>query len=85
MLGTFPGHQITTGESGSSNGLITEAGEGGLTLQVLQSFGKPHADRASAGPTHIFNLGHGISQFTPPDHVAALVAAVHSQSRALRT
>jgi len=53
--------------------------------KVLQSFGKPHADGASAGPTHIFNLGHGISQFTPPDHVAALVAAVHSQSRALRT
>jgi uroporphyrinogen decarboxylase len=29
-------------------------------------------------------LGHGISQFTPPDHVAALVEAVHSQSRAMR-
>jgi uroporphyrinogen decarboxylase len=52
--------------------------------KVLQSFGRPHADRASSGPTHIFNLGHGISQFTPPDHVAALVAAVHAQSRALR-
>jgi uroporphyrinogen decarboxylase len=52
--------------------------------KVLQSFGRPHADRASTGPTHIFNLGHGISQFTPPDHVAALVAAVHAQSRALR-
>jgi uroporphyrinogen decarboxylase len=52
--------------------------------KVLQSFGKPHADRTSTGPTHIFNLGHGISQFTPPDHVAALVAAVHAQSRALR-
>jgi uroporphyrinogen decarboxylase len=52
--------------------------------KVLQSFGKPHTDTASAGPSHIFNLGHGISQFTPPDHVAALVAAVHSQSRAMR-
>ena len=52
--------------------------------KVLQSFGTPHADRTSAGPTHIFNLGHGISQFTPPDHVAALVQAVHAQSRALR-
>ena len=52
--------------------------------KVLQSFGAPHNDRGTTGPTHIFNLGHGISQFTPPDHVAALVAAVHGQSRALR-
>ncbi|MGJ7544855.1 uroporphyrinogen decarboxylase [Variovorax sp. LT1R16] len=52
--------------------------------KVLQSFGRPHTDRARTGPTHIFNLGHGISQFTPPDHVAALVQAVHAQSRALR-
>lgn len=52
--------------------------------KVLKAFGRPHADPSSAGPTHVFNLGHGISQFTPPDHVAALVAAVHAQSRALR-
>ncbi|MBS0341131.1 MAG: uroporphyrinogen decarboxylase [Proteobacteria bacterium] len=52
--------------------------------KVLASFGKPHQDVSKSGPTHIFNLGHGISQFTPPDHVAALVEAVHSQSRALR-
>jgi uroporphyrinogen decarboxylase len=51
---------------------------------VLDSFGAPHTDRATTGPTHIFNLGHGISQFTPPEHVAALVEAVHSHSRALR-
>jgi uroporphyrinogen decarboxylase len=52
--------------------------------KVLHSFGQPHADTQTSGPTHIFNLGHGISQFTPPEHVAALVAAVHAQSRALR-
>ena len=51
---------------------------------VLDSFGKPHTDRRSTGPTHIFNLGHGISQFTPPEHVAALVETVHSYSRQLR-
>lgn len=51
---------------------------------VLDSFGKPHTDRNSTGPTHIFNLGHGISQFTPPEHVAALVETVHSYSRQLR-
>lgn len=39
---------------------------------VLASFGR--------GPGHVFNLGHGISQFTPPDNVAALVAAVRQLS-----
>lgn len=30
---------------------------------------------------HVFNLGHGISQYTPPDNVAALVDEVHTYSR----
>jgi uroporphyrinogen decarboxylase len=51
---------------------------------VLDSFGKPHTDSTTTGPTHIFNLGHGISQFTPPENVAALVNAVHTHSRRLR-
>ncbi|MCW5221385.1 uroporphyrinogen decarboxylase [Verminephrobacter aporrectodeae] len=51
---------------------------------LLDRFGTPHTDRSRTGPTHIFNLGHGISQFTPPEHVAALVEAVHSHSRAQR-
>jgi uroporphyrinogen decarboxylase len=50
---------------------------------VLESFGKPHSG-AGEGPTHIFNLGHGISQHTPPEHVAELVSEVHSASRQLR-
>ncbi|GKS77469.1 uroporphyrinogen decarboxylase [Acidovorax sp. SUPP950] len=54
------------------------------TRAVLDSFGAPHTDRTTTGPTHIFNLGHGISQFTPPEHVAALVETVHRYSRALR-
>jgi uroporphyrinogen decarboxylase len=52
--------------------------------RVLDSFGTPHTDRATTGPTHIFNLGHGISQFTPPEHVSALVETVHQHSRAQR-
>ena len=40
--------------------------------RVIESFG--------TGPGHVFNLGHGVSQFTPPDHVAALVEAVHAAS-----
>ena len=51
---------------------------------VLDDFGPPHTDPNQPGPTHIFNLGHGISQFTPPEHVSALVEAVHSHSRKLR-
>jgi uroporphyrinogen decarboxylase len=53
-------------------------------IRVLDSFGKPHTDKNTTGPTHIFNLGHGISQFTPPEHVSALMEAVHTHSRALR-
>ncbi|MEO7107131.1 MAG: uroporphyrinogen decarboxylase family protein, partial [Rhodoferax sp.] len=51
--------------------------------RVLDSFGTPYQG-AGTGPTHIFNLGHGISQYTPPENVAALVNAVHQHSRALR-
>jgi len=52
-------------------------------MALLDSFGRPQ--RADGGwDGHIFNLGHGISQYTPPDHVAALVEAVHAHSRRLR-
>ena len=51
---------------------------------LLDRFGRPHTDPTTSGPTHIFNLGHGISQFTPPEHVSALVEAVHQHSRAMR-
>jgi uroporphyrinogen decarboxylase len=47
---------------------------------LLDSFGAPHTGPGT-GPSHIFNLGHGISQHTPPEHVQALVEAVHSHSR----
>jgi uroporphyrinogen decarboxylase len=50
---------------------------------VLESFGTPHQG-PGPGATHIFNLGHGISQHTPPEHVSVLVDAVHSHSRRLR-
>ena len=33
---------------------------------------------------HIFNLGHGISQFTPPESVTVLAEAVINRSRSLR-
>ena len=51
--------------------------------RVLDDFGTPHTG-SGRGTTHIFNLGHGINQHTPPENVQALVEAVHSHSRALR-
>ena len=44
--------------------------------RVLDSYGN-HAG-------HVFNLGHGISQFTDPDAVKVLVDEVHTYSRSLR-
>ena len=52
-------------------------------VKVLNAFGSPHRGEG-AGPTHIFNLGHGISQHTEPEHVATLVQAVHQHSRQMR-
>mgnify|MGYP000916290543 FL=1 len=52
-------------------------------VKVLNAFGTPHSGSGD-GPTHIFNLGHGISQHTPPENVAALVQAVHQHSRQMR-
>jgi uroporphyrinogen decarboxylase len=45
----------------------TEAGK------ILDSYGK--------GSGHVFNLGHGISQFTDPNNAAALISAVHELSK----
>jgi uroporphyrinogen decarboxylase len=41
-------------------------------LAILERFGQ--------GPGHVFNLGHGISQHTPPEHVSALIEAVRGSS-----
>jgi uroporphyrinogen decarboxylase len=62
--------------------------QGNLDPMVL--FGGEAAVRAEArrvlddfgtGPGHIFNLGHGIHQHTPPEAVAALVDEVLRQSQ----
>jgi uroporphyrinogen decarboxylase len=45
---------------------------GAEAQRVLDAFGH--------GAGHVFNLGHGISQHTPPEHVQALVEAVHARS-----
>jgi uroporphyrinogen decarboxylase len=61
--------------------------------KIAQEAGKLLADLASAPALkpglhsldgHVFNLGHGISQFTPPESVTALAQAVIQQSQKLR-
>ena len=57
------------------------------TVRELATATVDRFDLDSSGPSglgHIFNLGHGISQFTPPDNVAVLVDAVHEHSRRRR-
>jgi uroporphyrinogen decarboxylase len=58
-------------------------------MDPMALFGTPAAIEAEAarilgrfgkGPGHVFNLGHGVSQHTPPEHVHALVEAVHARS-----
>ncbi len=55
---------------GSEAGIRTEV------RRVLADFG------TVGNGGHVFNLGHGISQFTPPEAVAILVDEVHTASRA---
>lgn len=61
--------------------------QGNLDPNVL--FANPAAIRAEVGrildsygegPGHVFNLGHGISQFTDPSHVDAFIDALHELS-----
>ena len=46
--------------------------------RVIESFGQ-----RGSGVGHVFNLGHGISQFTPLDNVSVLVETVAKASRRL--
>jgi uroporphyrinogen decarboxylase len=49
-------------------------------IATLDAYGVPRS-----GEGHIFNLGHGISQFTAPENVSVLVETVHQHSRRQRT
>jgi uroporphyrinogen decarboxylase len=45
--------------------------------RVVRSFGPGNTG-------HVFNLGHGISQFTPPENVTVLIDTVHKIGREMR-
>ena len=51
--------------------------------RTLESFGPQVGANGHVGG-HVFNLGHGISQHTPPENVAVLVDCVHEVSRRMR-
>lgn len=44
---------------------------------ILASYGHGHG--------HVFNLGHGITQWTPPENAACMIDAVHRLSRQYHT
>jgi len=48
-------------------------------VNLLTAYGKP-----ALGQGHVFNLGHGVSQFTDPESVAVMVETVHEFSKKLR-
>lgn len=47
------------------------------TAAILASYGKGHG--------HVFNLGHGITQYTNPEHAGVMIDAVHRLSRQYHT
>ena len=67
---------------GNVDPMVLFADDAGIRREVehaLAAFGRP-----TSGTGHVFNLGHGISQHTPPDAVSVLVDSVHEISRRIR-
>jgi uroporphyrinogen decarboxylase len=56
------------------------AGAEAIRAEVAAALASFHGGPASVANGHVFNLGHGISQHTPPEHVSVLVDAVHELS-----
>jgi uroporphyrinogen decarboxylase len=57
------------------------AGPEAIRAEVASLLASFHSAPAASPNGHVFNLGHGISQHTPPEHVSVLVDAVHDLSR----
>ncbi|CAG4884002.1 uroporphyrinogen decarboxylase [Georgfuchsia toluolica] len=51
------------------------------TPEAVAAEARKVVDAYGIGPGHVFNLGHGINQYTPPDNVSVLVDTVHEYSR----
>ena len=72
------GHKVCL--QGNMDPMILRTSEQAVAKEatrILEEFGE--------GDTgHVFNLGHGINQFTPPEHVEVLVETVHNVGRLQR-
>jgi uroporphyrinogen decarboxylase len=71
---------------GNLDPMVLFGGEAAVRAEarrVLDAFGPP-LGAGGRCDGHVFNLGHGIHQLTPPESVAALVDEVHRYSRAMR-
>jgi uroporphyrinogen decarboxylase len=57
------------------------------TAEILSELAQtnPIKDGISPLDGHIFNLGHGISQFTAPEQVHFLIDTIQTESKKLRT
>ena len=81
------GHRVAL--QGNLDPMVLFGGEDAVRREarrVLDAFGPPQrgAGATAASDGHIFNLGHGNHQLTPPEAVAALVDEVHRHSAVLR-
>ena len=59
--------------------VVTKPEVAAEAVKVLESFGTPHVGEGTA-PTHVFNLGHGITPEVDPAHAGAFFEAVHELS-----
>ena len=63
---------VTTALQGNLDPLLLEAGGPSLDIEIERIL------TAMAGAPHIFNLGHGIRQHTPIEHVTQLVERIRT-------
>jgi uroporphyrinogen decarboxylase len=74
------GHKVALQGNLDPNVLFAQAPQiRAEVAKVLEAFGTP-----AQGTGHVFNLGHGISQYTPPEAVDIMVDTVHEFSRKMR-
>ena len=70
---------------GNLDPAILYASPDAIAAQVQAALDSYAAGNGGSREGHVFNLGHGLSPDMNPEHVMALVAAVHAGSRQRQT